>query len=457
MSQETAITFEAEITEIGCALDEKGWDGPDVKHFIEKEGVPFEDTVSEITKGDDDPFFVNLLVAREGLGTGKPQPKYYTPEAIDDIVQLLPGIQGYKGHQRPGREDWEYRDPQMKILMSKPGTMKCPQTGKQIKVARAKAYVSRAAGTLRTNISEKMAGPISLRGKARLVNKGDMLEVKRMLALKHVDFCNPGTGGIPEAGVESVVSEMDNENGDDERRTSRMTDQNTRLNMSQLRVEYEAEIGEIGRNAVQEATPGSKAPLETEVAEMKAGRETAEKELGETKIKLEASEKKVKEQETEISEMRADNEKLEAKTSTHDLKTHRDTVLKKLGEDEKLSTEVQEMIGKRVDIAVLEDDKDLAKSKAALDKGVKKAFEEVKEVIEMTGGSLTGKGKRKRVNIGGDSDTGGGNPARGGNGNDGGRSKKDIANVMLTRGAKALVGARRRFNDNDSDSDSDED
>jgi len=93
--EEHEITMVAEVTEIGDKLDD--WTGPDV-FVLQEDGVTFEEGIQEMTDGDDDPFFVNLLVAREGLGSGKPRPKHYTGQAVEDTARI--------SRSEPARVNW---------------------------------------------------------------------------------------------------------------------------------------------------------------------------------------------------------------------------------------------------------------------------------------------------------------------------------------------------------------
>ncbi len=181
------IRWEAEITETACALGDE-WTGGDV-HLLP--GVD----VSEIAKDDPDPFFVEMTIMREGKGTGKPTPKNYLASAVDDCARLAPGLQAYLGHQDPKLRGREYRIPQAKIIASKTEMQTDPASGRKIKAARAKAYVSRASQDLRTHIREGMAGPVSIDGRAVLKTRGDQVDVPKMLHLRAIDFCNPGTEG----------------------------------------------------------------------------------------------------------------------------------------------------------------------------------------------------------------------------------------------------------------------
>lgn len=424
------IIFEAEIAEIGAALDD--WSGEGV-HLLAERDRPFEALISEMTDGDDDPFFVNLVIAREGLGRGKPRPKFYTSKAIEDVGRLLPGVQGYLGHQRPGDRDFEYRPPQLKIVKSRVDTERDPRTGKAIRVARAKGYVSRRSADLRTHIREKMAGPISLQGRAVLVTKGDRTEVTEMLSLRCVDFCNPGTEGIAGAGVEDVVSEMEQSDGE---RSRRMAE---RLTRDQLQVEYGAEIREMIREGAERAVEDAREALEAELSEMTTRATSLEGDLAVARDRTGELEATLETRDREVVEMRGQIDGLRNREARRSLEDHRAAAIKKVAGEQRLSTQVQEMLSRRVPAVVLEGDEDLARSRTAIDEGVGAALKEIQEIAEMSGGSLRG---RRPPATGG---AGGGNPPR----RKGGEAQGDLADLLLARGRKALARGRRATDDDE--------
>ena len=362
----------AEVMEIAAGPDVAlGGDGEVVEVFDCVEGT--ETDVAEMIGDDPDPFFVDLTILREGPASGTPCQKFYERGAVRDAVKLAPGLIGYLGHQQPGRRDWEYRTPQSRIIKS---WLAKTEDGRM--AARARAYVSRRSQDLRTHIQEKMAGPVSIDGRARLVKNKDGVRVKEMLSLRCVDWCNPGTEGSKGSGVDAVVKEMDND-----ARTRSKDVSEKRLTKGEL-----GEMAEV-REMIREEREAAEAPLKEQVGTLEARVSEMEAAASAKDVEIEDLKKKLEESEEAVREMRTEADRLEAEGRARDLEKYRDERIKGL---EEVTDEVREMVAGRVDVEVLEDDDaEMTASKKAVDEAVEREFGEIKRVAEMFGGSLAGK------------------------------------------------------------------
>lgn len=186
------------ISEI--AVNDEKWKSADV--------MSVEDSIiQEITKGDEKPFFVELIGLYEGMSSNK---RKYTVDSVKSCAEAMLGVNMYKGHEEPGSESWRYREPVGMIVSSRVGTIDVDGR-KGVVAAIGKAYISDSDAKLRSDIKRKLAGNVSILGNAKLTsNLNDqhktVLHIHK--PLKSVDFCNPGTGGLPLASVTAIVSEM---------------------------------------------------------------------------------------------------------------------------------------------------------------------------------------------------------------------------------------------------------
>lgn len=232
------------MSELNCVLqtyvnvseiksDSTVWSGEDVQQLDAA-------IVSEMIKGDENPYFVELTALHECISNNK---SIYTPEAVKTCVDVMVGVNMYKGHQQPGTESWAYREPVGKIVAARLDTIE-DASGKRVLAAKGKAYISEADPKLRSDIKKKLAGPVSILGdaKASRVLGAINRTITRITSLKSIDFCNPGTGGIPSCGVTAVVSEMaDTSVTGTEPTENKMA----KLTKEQLLTEYTTEITEI--------------------------------------------------------------------------------------------------------------------------------------------------------------------------------------------------------------------
>lgn len=371
-TQELELNFQLESLRVAeIVADKDDWTGDGI------EQIPNDD-LQEMVKGDEKPFFVEFVALYEGVSGNN---REYTREAVETCVQAMPGVNMYKGHEEPGTTDWKYREPVGKIVAARVAEIQVD--GRRVLAAKGKAYISEADAKLRSDISKKMAGPLSILGNARAVR--ELGSSKRTITrihnpLKSIDFCNPGTNGMPLAGVTAVVREMSgtDPNTDPEEQPNGAS--MGKLNKQELLAEYGSVITEL----VGEQ-------LEDRVKEMAAEK----REIADLRQSIEDAKK---EQDTKIAEMQ---------TQIDDLTKERDEANKALGErdaavlkanlqafatehvaemkdSEDHDTKIVEMAAKDLTPDVV--DNDLEKSKTAFKDKLAKAIGKIEELAEMVGG-----------------------------------------------------------------------
>jgi len=313
-----------------------------------------EDTeIAEMVKGDPDPFFILMDAARTGISKNM---KNYTEKSIYNVAELVIGKQMYLGHQRPEDRAYEYRIPQGRVVESRVDKI-IDNDGQEVYVTKAKAYVSREAKTLRTNIREKMAGPVSIDGVAVLEMNGDenIPDVVEITKLRSVDFCNPGTEGIKEAGVKAIVSEMDSSDGEEQMK---------KLTKSELLSQYEGEIREIASEKVDEV----KKEYDTEIQEMK-------KELSVKDLKIKELEKQVETTVQEMDQLKNDHVTVQNKLNTSKLEDFKREYIVKLD----TTDEIREMLAEKIEVVLGED---FDTSKETLQKNIDGKLSEIREIMD---------------------------------------------------------------------------
>tara|TARA_R110002126_G_scaffold10482_13_gene47685 strand:- start:459 stop:1718 length:1260 start_codon:yes stop_codon:yes gene_type:complete len=348
----------------------------------EKDGVVTvgAEHIAEMTKGDEKPYFVDFTALYEGLSGNN---RHYTKPAVESCVKAMLGVNMYKGHQKPGNESFEYREPVGKVVAARTATIEID--GRRVLAAKGKAYITVADPKLRGDIDRKMAGPLSILGDARSVR--ELGSQKRTIThihspLKSIDFCNPGTNGMALAGVNAVVREMSS-SGETEREEPNMSaETKARLSREQLLAEYGPEITSLTGDQVAER-----------IAEMAKGKqELADKEAAFEKEKGELTEK--------VAEMTTANEKLtkeladsKAETLTAngklvgaELKVYAATAIQEMKDGEAHDERVVEIAAADLTPELVEND--LEKSKAAFNLRLKGAIERTEKIVEMTGGKI---------------------------------------------------------------------
>lgn len=330
-----------------------------------------DEEISEITRGDEKPFFVEIIPIYEGLSGNN---KYYTVDAVKSSLDAVIGVNMYKGHVEPGTQGWKYREPVGRIVAARLGTIEIE--GKKVTCAKAKAYICTEQKKLKSDIRRGMAGNVSILGNARSVreiNDSVSKVIKIHAPLTSVDFCNPGTGGMPHAKVVSVVAEMVRKI-EPEKEEENMT---VRLTKEELLTEYKAEVASLVGEQVEEQI--------REIA-------TARREVAEQKEQIKD---KQKETDTQIAEMKSENETLKSENDrlqkqlneernariTAELTTYADTYISEMKGLDGTNPKIIDLASKEVTPTVV--DGDLEKSKVAYRDSIKTSIEKLTAIAEM--------------------------------------------------------------------------
>tara|TARA_R110002096_G_scaffold388802_2_gene583122 strand:+ start:4862 stop:6121 length:1260 start_codon:yes stop_codon:yes gene_type:complete len=374
MSEEKLVEkfdFELQSTQVSECAD-GSWDGAAVVSLADAE-------VAEITKGDEKPFHVEFVALYEGMSSNE---RIYSKDAVKSCVDAMIGVNMYKGHIEPGSQSWKYREPVGRIVSAKTETIQID--GKSVLAAKGKAYITESDPKLRADIKRRMAGNVSILGNARMVREygqSHKTVTKMHKPLKSVDFCNPGTGGLSQAGVTAVVSEMEARTSDPETQTKERKDTNmAKLTKPELLKEYQSEItdlvGEQIGEQVSEMAAASK-ELAQQKVDFKDQKDTLTAEVAEMKTKLDGSEKEVAEMKTQLKTERDARVKADVTVFATECVAEMQAVD---GADENII----KLAAKRVTPTVVEGD--LEKSKTAFRTELKSAVEEVTEMATLFGG-----------------------------------------------------------------------
>ena len=378
---EQNLQFELLSTTVSESTDKTLWQNDSTTIALD------DAVVQEITKGDEDPFFVEFVGLYEGLSNND---RIYNASAVKSCVDAMVGVNMYKGHEEPGTQGWKYREPVGRIVAAREQTIDVE--GKPVLAAIGKAYISDSDKKLRADIKKKMAGSVSILGNAKMVrgaNETTRTVVHLKKPLKSVDFCNPGTGGLAHAGVTAVVSEMvaatiEPETVNEEKMTKKLTKEEL---LAEYKTEIMALVGEQSAAEIQEIANSSrelarqreqfkdeKDNLMSEVAEMKKITQAAQDELASMKQRYEAerdarigADLKVYMAE-QVAEMKA-----------------------KAGSDARLV----DLAAKRAKVLVV--DGDIEKSKTALRGSLDAAYAEVAELAEMVAGEAPQPARRSHT------------------------------------------------------------
>lgn len=372
---EEQLNFEIQCKLISEIAKPEIWTGKDVITLEDEE-------IQEITAGDEKPFYVEIVALYEDMSGNS---RIYGRDAVNSCKDAMVGVNMYKGHEEPGTEGWKYREPVGKIVAARTDTITLPD-GKKVLAAIGKAYITEADPKLRSDIKKKMAGSVSILGRAKMVRQvGETVKTVTHLhkPLKSVDFCNPGTGGLSHAGVTAVVSEMagatiestaeDQDTEDKEMTVKKLTKEEL---LNEYKPEITALVGEQVEAQIQEIAAGrrknaedreafkdEKTKLDGQIAEMKTAVQTANAERDSWKQKFEA------ERDARIAS------ELQVFATAH--------VAEMKGLDG-ANEKIIDMAAKRVKVAVV--DGDLEKSKIAFSASLKASIEEISELSEMFGG-----------------------------------------------------------------------
>ena len=386
--------------------------------------------VAEVQKalgGDEagEPMFVEVDVLYVGQSRKEDGSENigYSEKTVRETAGLLPGTIAYLGHQDPKKRDFEYRVPVGKYVAGRVVTKDVPNVGR-VPVAVGKCYVSAAAKTFRTHVKEQLAGPVSIHGTAAFKAEHGRRtnQTVGMRRLKSVDFCNPGTPGMKEAGVTAVVREIANSSGSEPEGAPKMPDAVKFSSVSEMQAaypdlckfliqqevsSYEKTVSEMRDRA--ETAEGKVETLEGEVEEQKKRADDAEKAHKEATERADKAEGIVKEQAAKVRVAAVEKalaEKIDSRIAAA-----------KEGESGTQEAGVLEMARKQFGVSedhiVADDDDDntlsLKKAEAAFDTQVGSVREmaksmgfqfsdaPIKDVSEIAGGGTTSTGNPKRT------------------------------------------------------------
>lgn len=168
--------------------------------------------IATITADDPDPKFVNVEVIRAGVSGNS---RRYNNGVVNEISDLVPGCQGFFGHPDPAKYGFEFREPQCIYVGSVVETM-----ADGMARCIAKAYLFKTS-PLREWVPKSIAAgnpmTVSINGSADIMRSGDLLDVIHMTELQSIDWANPGTEGMETSKAMSVVNEMNQNKGGNEK------------------------------------------------------------------------------------------------------------------------------------------------------------------------------------------------------------------------------------------------
>lgn len=167
--------------------------------------------IGTITGDDPNPMFVNVEILRGGTISGNK--RRYHNENSKQLVNLIPGVQGFLGHPDPAKYGFEFRDPQCIYV----GAMLDYMVDGAVRCI-AKCYLFKSS-ELREWVPKSIAAnnpmTVSINGQADVIYNGEYADVITINSLESIDWANPGTEGLGTSQAMSVVREMENksENG----------------------------------------------------------------------------------------------------------------------------------------------------------------------------------------------------------------------------------------------------
>lgn len=216
------------------------------------------DAVAEITEGDSEPRFATFVI-ESGWSKSK---RYWGAELFNDIAEQInngeESIVGYLGHIKP--EDDAYSFPDIQLQWMKARVQK---TGDRARLA-VKAYV--LPGTKgRDYLRRRLAKTVSWRGQAIQVPYEKGVRVSNF-QIESIDLSRPRKAGMSARLVGALTSEMD-EGGN-----SVKPEEIAALQENELRAHNPALVTALENSA--------KAPLETQIGEMKTAQAAVEPVVG---------------------------------------------------------------------------------------------------------------------------------------------------------------------------------
>lgn len=160
--------------------------------------------ISTLTADDSDPKFVNVEVIRAGISKGNR--RRYSNFNVQEVNDMVTGVQGFFGHPDPSKHGFEFREPQCIFVGSMiehmpDGLDRCIAKAYLFKTSPLREWVPKsiAAGNPMT---------VSINGTGDVMKNGDIIDVIHLRDLQSIDWANPGTEGMGTSQALSVVREM---------------------------------------------------------------------------------------------------------------------------------------------------------------------------------------------------------------------------------------------------------
>jgi hypothetical protein len=241
-------TLQASITEMTNAVD-----GGELQFDIDKTKI------EKILKRDQNPLFVTIQVAREGVSKNG---RNYSAETMREIAEQINSKQpdGYKGHLTDEERGHKAPDAQTIWLGAKVVTDKDGKSS-----VYAKGYVMPSAKRFReyletaADLGKNVAVSIFGGAKKAVYNAKEKAYDIIGIEVDSVDWARPGSEGIPNDGTLILASEMQTNNPKEDDK------------MDRVAVIKDVKLGEMTEHnpeLVAEIKTAAKAELETTVSEM---------------------------------------------------------------------------------------------------------------------------------------------------------------------------------------------
>lgn len=168
--------------------------------------------IETIVMDDLDPKFVNVEVIRAGV-ISKTNHRRYNNQIVNEINDLICGVQGFYGHPDPSKEGFEFREPQCifvgSIIDHMPdGLDRCIAKAYLFKTSSLREWIPKSIAA-----GNPMTVSINAVGDIMRNNYEDIIDVVHISELLSVDWANPGTEGVATSRAISVVREMQDKGG----------------------------------------------------------------------------------------------------------------------------------------------------------------------------------------------------------------------------------------------------
>lgn len=192
-------TMPARIAEMTTSVD-----GGDIDFDIDPSKV------EKLLKRDNDPMFVTIQVAREGVSKNG---KNYTAETMQEIADQIntKHPDGYKGHLTDEERSTKAPDPETvwlgaKVMKDKDGKTAVYAKGYVMPYATKRRQILQTAADLGKNLAVSIFGG----AKKAVYNANQKAYDIVGIVVDSVDWARPGSEGIPNDGTLILTSEMHN-------------------------------------------------------------------------------------------------------------------------------------------------------------------------------------------------------------------------------------------------------